>query len=84
MEPKCIKAAEFDLMTKLSLTIPTGKVRVRTGKCKEAAALIVELSSLDYQILVPDEFDGYTVAVELVGKIEPYRKSDFMCGGPGD
>jgi hypothetical protein len=34
--------------------------------------------------LVPDEFDGYTVAVELVGKIEPYRKSDFMCGGPGD
>jgi hypothetical protein len=34
--------------------------------------------------LVPEEFDGYTVAVELVGKIEPYRKSDFMCGGPGD
>lgn len=78
----CVKAAECDLMSRLSLSIPTGKVTVKTGD--KGDALVVELTSLEYQILVPETFQGYPVSVSLVGSVKPYKKSDFMCGGPED
>lgn len=78
----CIKSAEFDLMTRLSLSIPTGKVCVCTDASKPEGALVVELSSAEYQVLVPESFQGYPVTVRFVGAVAPYKKSDFMCGGP--
>ncbi|HNG73397.1 MAG TPA: hypothetical protein PLY72_02995 [Candidatus Obscuribacter sp.] len=83
MENKpCIKSAEFDLMTRLSLSIPTGKACVRIDAGKPDGGLMVELTSAEYQVLVPESFQGYPVTVRFVGAVAPYKKSDFMCGGP--
>ena len=83
MENKpCIKSAEFDLMTRLSLSIPTGKVCVAIDAGKPDGGLMVELTSAEYQVLVPESFQGYPVTVRFVDAVAPYKKSDFMCGGP--
>ncbi|MCA0316364.1 MAG: hypothetical protein LCH63_21265 [Candidatus Melainabacteria bacterium] len=79
----CIKASEFDLMSRLSLSIPTGKVCVKTQGGDEPS-LLVQLTSNEYRILVPETFQGHKVDVQLVGAVPVYKKSDFMCGGPED
>ena len=80
----CVKVAECDLMSQLSLSIPTGCVTVKTGAQGDDLILIVQLTSPEYKILVPETYKGYAVTTELVGAVKPYKKSDFFCGGPDE
>lgn len=78
METKtCIHAAGGNLTSRLALCLPKGSFSVKEVEGK--AALEVELVSLEYQVLVPAESDGYPVTVRLVGKAEAHKKSDFIC-----
>lgn len=78
METKtCIHAASGKLSSRLALCLPTGSFCVKETEGKHT--LEVELSSLEYQVLVPTEVEGYPVTVRLVGKAEAHKKSDFIC-----